>query len=52
MRMMKQTLPKQLLLACLLGLSTITAQADVDNKSLDDYLNETESGALLPVFKP
>lgn len=52
MRTMKQQLPKQLILACMLGLSAITAQADVDTKSLDDYLNETESGELLPIFKP
>ncbi len=52
MRIMQQRWSTQLLLACALGLACINAQADVDTKSLDDYLNETESGKLLPIFRP
>lgn len=51
MKIMQQRWPAQLLLACALGLACINVQADVDTRSLEDYLNETENGKLLPVFK-
>nr|CAA6830555.1 MAG: Unknown protein [uncultured Thiotrichaceae bacterium] len=40
---------KQLLLAWVLAMTAVASQADIDTKSLDDYLNQTDKGGLLPI---